>query len=286
MAVPCLATAILVMASARALPEEVPNPVTHPKQDSAPLVVAHRGGAGLRPENSLQAFRHALDLGVDAVELDVHLTRDDVPVVMHDATVDRTTDGRGSIRNMTLAEFRRLRVRTPEAEPIDEPPPTLEEVLSVIRGRVGLFLEMKHPRRGSYPGLIRSALDLVRAADMQDRTQVISFDLQDLSEARAAAPDIRTRALASQSGVDRAGGPAAWLDSVLGAGSGAIGLRYDTATPDVLAAVRDRRLALGVWTVNEPDDMRRMLRLGVDSITTDRPDLLLEVLGRGRPSVR
>ena len=249
-----------------------------------PLVAGHRGAGGLWPENSLRAFRGALDLGVDLLELDVHLSRDGELVVMHDPRVDRTTDGRGAIEELPFAAIRQLRVRSsPDAAPIDEPPPTLAEVLALAGGRAGLLVEIKRAEAGRYEGIEARVAAALAAAGAAGRAVVMSFDLEYVRRVKAVDPAIRTSALLSSRQAARGGETVeGFLGRAADAGAAEVGLDHTLITADVVRAARARGLTVGAWTVDDPSRARSLAEMGVGVITTDRPDLVLEALGRRR----
>ena len=241
----------------------------------APLVVAHRGGAGLAPENTLAACRRALALGVDAVEIDVRLSRDGVVVVMHDATLDRTTTGQGRVADHTAAEMARLdatrgarRWRGPA-----EPPPTLGTVLALLHGRAAAHVELKGDPRVA-PALVQAVLAAIAARAPRPAPVLLSFDWAALATVPARAPGLATMALAAAWPAD---GPAT-LHRLAEQGVSWVGLRYDAVTAARVAAVHAVGLRLGVWTVNHRASLRRALALQLDAITTDHPDRLLGLL--------
>lgn len=249
-----------------------------------PLVVAHRGGAALEPENTLAAFERAIALGASQIELDVHLTRDGEVVVIHDPTVDAQTDGHGRVSALTFAEVRALdaaarhpgRART-------ERIPTLAEVLDLAHGRIGVQIEIKTDADGSrHPGIERKVADLVAARHMWNEVMVISFDFATLREVKACDRRLRTGALVP--GEWPAQRPLARLAADVREQSGADWfLPPGSAIGDsTVRAVHAAGLRIGVWTVDLPADMQRFFGMGVDAITTNRPDTLLAVLAEGR----
>jgi glycerophosphoryl diester phosphodiesterase len=153
---------LLAMSSehARAL-GSAPRPAPLPRLRGPVAVIGHRAGGGIAPENTLAAIRQAIRLGVDYVELDVRTTRDGVLVIMHDATVDRTTDGHGAVRDLTLPEIRRLTVKTQFGDAFrDVRVPTFDEALALCRGRVNLYLDHKEADT-------RAALSALRSHGME-----------------------------------------------------------------------------------------------------------------------
>jgi glycerophosphoryl diester phosphodiesterase len=248
-----------------------------PSGAGRPAIAAHRGGASLWPENSLTAFRGALGLGVDLVEFDVHQTRDGEVIVVHDPTLERTTTGRGAVRDLAWEELATVTVRGTAGEPV----PRLAEVLALIRpAPVGLLLEIKTgPDGARYPGIEERVLALVRAAGLADRTTVMAFDWAILERLRALAAPVRLTGLLSQRGAERLGGvgPAAARVRALGADD--LGIERTLLTPEAVRAARGAGLSIGVWTVNDPEELRRALETGVDYVTTDEPELALRLRG-------
>jgi glycerophosphoryl diester phosphodiesterase len=263
---------------------------------AAPRVAAHRGGAGLWPENSLTAFAAALALGVDFLELDVHQSADGEIVVIHDPTLERTTDGTGTVRASTAATLRRVRVRGAGGALTDERVPVLDDVLD-LAGRAGaeLLLEMKGPSfsvrygrsiSGSletapgpvYEGMEERMLARLDASGMTDRTNIMAFNPAVLAKVRALAPAQRTTLLVGRNHVERAAARATdTLEWAAGLGATHLGLEHTLIDADVVEGARAGGLVLGAWTVNDEGAMRRLTTLGVDIITTDRPDLALRI---------
>src|SRR6185369_12804854 len=162
-------------------------------------IAAHRGGAALWPENSLLAFRSAIALGSDLVELDVHLTRDQAVAVIHDATFDRTSDGSGPVAAATADDLRRLRLRGRDRTLTAEHVPTLDEVLALVSAaptQVGLQVEVKEPGSGRrYEGLEELILGLLARTGLQAQATVMAFDLRVVARVRELAPRARTSLL-------------------------------------------------------------------------------------------
>jgi glycerophosphoryl diester phosphodiesterase len=242
-----------------------------------PAICAHRGGAALWPENSLTAFRGALELGVDLVECDVHQTRDGEVLVVHDPTLERTTTGRGAVRDLTWAELATVTVRGTPAERV----PRLAELLALIGPtRVGLLLEIKaDPENVRYAGIEERVLALLGGAGMADRTTVMAFDWAILDRLRALAAPVRLTGLLGHRQAERLGGVAAAAARVGALGADDLGIERTLLAPEAVRAARAAGLTIGVWTVNDPEDVRRALGAGVDYVTTDRPDLALRLRG-------
>lgn len=247
------------------------------------LFAAHRGGARLWPENSLLAFRRALELGADFVELDVHLARDGQVVVIHDPTLERTTTGMGEVRATTLPDLQKLRLRDSGGSRTDEPVPMLEEVLDLVApSAAALLLEIKTAlRRERYNGVEDRVLELLRARGLGARTVVTSYETAVLRRVRELDSAIRTGLVVSEWSLDRQGAsPETAIEWATVAGATDIAFQYTLLAPAVLATARQRGLRVAAWTVNDDAEMRRMIELGVDIVITDRPDLAKEVLRR------
>jgi glycerophosphoryl diester phosphodiesterase len=247
----------------------------------APLFAAHRGGALLWPENSLLAFRNALALGTDFLELDVHLTRDGEVVVIHDATLDRTTTGAGPVRERTLAELGALRLKDRVGAVVEESIPTLEQVVALAAaGKRQMLLEIKTDERGQrYAGIEEKVFAVLDRHRFTPFTVVMAFEAATWRRVRQLRPDARVAALYSARML-----PAARvlgeLEALGKVGVGFVGLDQAIVTAEVAKQARLAGLTLGVWTVNERDAIARFIDDGVGVVITDRPDLAKELLGR------
>lgn len=158
-------------------------------------VTAHRGGAKLGNENTLSCIELGIATGAELVEIDVHMTKDGQIVVCHDPTIDRTTNGKGAIEDMTLDEIRRARIVDAAGNATDESIPTLEEVLDLIDGRCQLLLEIKLNRKDQYPGIAEKCIGIVNEKGMHDKTIFQSFNDIILEDVHAVDPSIRLEKL-------------------------------------------------------------------------------------------
>lgn len=253
---------------------------------AGPMVIAHQGGDGIRPSNTMLAFQHAADLGVDVLEMDVHRTRDGALVLMHDATVDRTTDGSGALADLTLAEVKALDAAYHWPYQGEERPyrgrgvhvPTLAEVVSRFPA-LRYNVEIK-PDSADVGRAVCAELERLDAAR---RVLVASFHQATLSGFRESCPGVPTSAHGDEAwwfylryrlGFSwLAEPPAQALQIPRRSGD------YDLTDP---AFVREASSVMHVdyWTVDDPAEMRELIDRGAGGIITDRPDLLLEVLGR------
>lgn len=160
-------------------------------QRTRPLIVAHRGTPEVQPENSLPSFQLALAQGADALETDLRFTRDDQIVLLHDSTLDRTTDGQGAVQNYTLAELRRYRTRTPDGQLSDAPLLTLAELIEATNAQTPLLLELKDPRFVT-PRYAMRLIELLDHYGMIERTAIISFHAAHVAGVEAVRPVIPT----------------------------------------------------------------------------------------------
>jgi glycerophosphoryl diester phosphodiesterase len=239
-------------------------------------IASHRGGAFLWPENSMLAFRQALALPAEQLELDVHLSADGAVMVIHNATLDRTTDTTGPVRARTLAELHQARVKGTGGEP----PPTLAEAAALTReaGRL-LRLEVKADVEGRpYPGIVTACLAVLDAAGMRGQTVAMSFQPRTTAELSAAGGLLRTVLLLESKPWRGMGLPGA---IALGRSCGAaeIGLPVGELDAASVAGFRAASLGIGAWGANHAESIRRGLELGLDAIATDDPPLALRLRG-------
>jgi glycerophosphoryl diester phosphodiesterase len=233
-----------------------------------PWVVGHRGWLDKYPENTLASLRAAIELGCDAIEFDLHLSRDGRVVVLHDPTVNRTTNGQGSVRDKTLAELERLDAGSWFAPRFrGERIPTLEEVLSLAPSTVVLYAEVKDCR----PQMVERLVPLVRP--LADQVVVHSFDAGFLEAFRTAAPSMRTGLLGRPEEVDL-------LAEARRLGCRGIHPCMETLSRERVAAWQKEGFSVLVWTVHDEADARRAMALGPDAIGANCPDVLLRLLGR------
>jgi glycerophosphoryl diester phosphodiesterase len=252
-----------------------------------PLSFAHRGGAQLWPENTLDAFRGAIELGCSHLETDLRLTRDGQIVLFHDPNLERTTDGTGDVSSFTLEQLRRLDAGyhfcpTGHGFPARGKGvriPSFAELVA-IAPQVRFNVEIKE---WGYPELPRALWEFIQSHDLADRVIVAAEQhallesFRQLSQGRVATSATRRECLEF------------WLASRLGLGSGLAisyqalqipvsvsGLRF--LTPRLLEAAHRLGIAVHVWTIDEPAEMRELLDLGVDGVMSDVPDRLLEVM--------
>ena len=221
--------------------------------------LGHRGAAGVQPENTLKGFRYALNLGIDAVECDVHLTRDNHLVVIHDDTVDRTTSGTGAVRRMTLAQLRRLDAGQGERIP------TLDEVLDLVLGRAKLFCELKGT------GVVDAAVNAVAAKRAQEKVIFISSTFSRLQRVRQHGEQFAI-------GTISPGGQAADFERSAEIGAISVGVNYKNICLKTLDQARAVGLGIRAWNPDTLWEQQAMVGLRVEGIGTNRPDILVPYL--------
>jgi glycerophosphoryl diester phosphodiesterase len=263
---------------------------TRTLEDDWPVNFAHRGASARAPENTLEAFRLAVEAGASGLELDVHVTRDGEVVVIHDPTVDRTTDGSGAVSAMTLEEMRRLDAgydfspdggRTFPYRGRGLTVPTLAEVYAEFPdARVNADIK-------EAPGAEEAVLRVMRGAGAEGRTLIASTDhpvirrFRRVSEGRVATAASR-REIAAFYFLSRLR-----LEALVRPQYAALQVPVEhhgitIVTPRFVAAAHSRGVRVDVWTINEVAEMRRLLDLGVDMLMTDRPEALEDLLAKRR----
>ena len=222
------------------------------------ILTGHRGAAKLEPENTLLSMQKAIDLGVDQIEIDVHLTRDQHLVVLHDTTVDRTTNGEGAVADFTLAEIKQLDAG--KGEPI----PTLQEVIDLVRGKVILQIELKGP------GTAEPVIETVDRNSMEKEVLLTSFVHERLREARQLNPDLRLGALWADPPPDA-------CEQAIDMGAEAIHVQHLNIDAQLVQKAHAHGLKIRAWNPDTVEEIQRVVDLGVDAIGSNRPDLLIEV---------
>ena len=244
-------------------------------------LVAHRGGSHLAPQNTLAAFRNALNFPIDAIELDVHMSRDGHAIVFHDYTVEELTNGEGNILDLDFDYLRSLNAAAhfPGGWPEPQQIPTLNEALKLAKGRAQVYIEIKPGKRdgvfGRYPNIAETVIEAVRASAMLDHVLIISFDWQILPHVKTLEPSLKTGALVSTDVWDPREKRAisTLTERVAALGCNWINMDSKLFTSEMPEIIHQSGFQLGIWTVNTLRAMRRFANAGVDSLTSDRPDL-------------
>ena len=247
----------------------------------ATLLAAHRGGSLLWPENSLLAFRNALALGADFIEFDVHLSRDGEVMVIHDATLDRTTTGAGPVRDRSVAELKVLRLKDRSGAVTAETLPTLDEVVEVAaQAKRRMLLEIKvDAAKARYPGIEEKVLAILDRHTMTVSTVVMAFEAPTWRRVRELRPEVATCALYSARTLGRSS-LATELETLRAAGVRFIGVEHTVVDAAAVAQAQRAGIGLGAWTVNNPADMKRMIGARATILITDQPDVAKTLLNR------
>lgn len=256
-----------------------------------PLVIAHQGGERVWPSNTMFAYQNAVDLGVDVLEMDVHQTADGVLVLIHDDTVDRTTDGSGAVSEMTLAEVQALDAGYYWTDDDGQSYPfrgqgitipTLEEVFTTFP-QTPMVIEVKQQE----PAIVRPFCQMLRDYDMADKVLMGTFHEAVMTDFRATCPEVATSLVQSEitpfwalnqiglGGLVQLPGEA--LQVPLTAELPVLG-EVDVVTERFVAAAADQNVDVQPWTIDDPEEMARLLDLGVQGIITDRPDVMVALL--------
>ena len=240
--------------------------------DSPIRVIAHRGFSGHAPENTLVAIRQAIEVGADMVEIDVTVTSDGHVILLHDETLDRTTDGQGLPTEKTLDELRRLDAGSwfgPDYA--GEKIPTLSEALETVKDRILINVEIKS--EAVEHGVVPKVATLIVEHGMLDQVVVSSFSPEALRLMKITDPAVITATLFNKelhTDVDP-------LEIIQEVGSRGFNISGKRVTPAMIKRCHRHGIPVAVYTVNEPDDMHRLMDIGVDAVFTDHPDLMLEV---------
>lgn len=264
------------------------------EMESRTRVIAHQGGEGLRPSNTMAAFEYAVELGVDMLELDIHSTADGVLVVIHDDTIDRTTNGTGRVNDLTLSEIQRFDAgynwpTISELADVEERPyrgagtviPTLESIFQAFPD-MPMTIEIKQQE----PSIVEPFCAMIFEYGMEDKVIVASFHEETMFEFRENCPGVPTSAIESEvvrfvfgiriGNLDEQEWPFAAFQVPRSSGD------VEVVTPEFVDAAHEFGILVQVWTINDRESMQELIAMGVDGLITDFPDVALEVLGRSR----
>jgi len=226
------------------------------------FVVAHRGFSGKYPENTILSFQKAVELGADFIELDVHETKDGELIVMHDDKVDRTTDGKGYIRDLEYKEISGFDAgRWKGFENVGVP--SLDEVFRILEGKIKLFIEVKKASP-------KKVVELARKYGMERNIVIGSFNLDYVVETRKIAPAVSTALITSDFPAN--------ADVLVENGIPLVTMEYHRFHGRRAREFLARGISFGVWTVDDEDDLKKMVEKRIHFITTNRPDILKKIL--------
>jgi glycerophosphoryl diester phosphodiesterase len=220
------------------------------------LRIGHRGARAYEPENTIRSFKKALEIGVDAVELDVRRTKDNQLVVIHDADVKRTTDGKGLVNELTLKEIKALSTEN------DEKIPTLEEVLDFLDKKVKILIELKEA------GVEKQVLTAANERGLQKNVIIVSFIEEALQKVRELNREVETGLIYA-----RHKNP---LRTALELKANYLLPLYRFTHTDNVQKAHENGLKVIVWTINKPEEVAEYAKKGVDGITSDKPDILAQ----------
>jgi glycerophosphoryl diester phosphodiesterase len=248
---------------------------------TSPIVIAHRGDKTHAPENTLAAFMMAAENGADAIEFDTKLTADGQVIVIHDRTVDRTTNGTGKISKLPFAAIRNLDAGAWFSGAFrGERIPTLDEVFETVGRRLHINIELTNY---ATPGddLVGKVVELILKHNLQEQILFSSFFPYNLKKVRSLLPKVPRGLLTMRGSKGFLGRALGWRGDYF-----ALHPFFTDTTPELIKQVRATGKRVHVWTVNAEEDLKRMISLGVDAIITDDPKLTLHLLGRSGSSFR
>ncbi|WP_424359578.1 glycerophosphodiester phosphodiesterase [Methanocella sp. MCL-LM] len=222
------------------------------------MVIGHRGAAGYEPENTLRSFQKGIALGVDWIELDIRRTADGHIVVMHDDTVERTTNGRGKVSEMSLADIKKLDAGKGEKVP------TLQEAIDVAKGKVKLIIELK------LEGLEADVIDIVEKNGLFEDCIISSFFYYSIRRVKELRPGIMTAAIASKLPIEFHRLHNDFLADT-------IFLRKDIVSRDIVDEAHRDGFLVCVWNIDDSRDVARYADMGVDFISSNYPDRLRQI---------
>ncbi|PIY91032.1 MAG: hypothetical protein COY72_00285 [Candidatus Nealsonbacteria bacterium CG_4_10_14_0_8_um_filter_35_10] len=223
-------------------------------------VFGHRGCAGLEPENTIRAFKRAIDLGVDLIEFDVRMTRDKKLVVIHDEKLDRTTNGIGFVKDFNFAEIRKFDAGKGEKIP------SLEETINFLKNKKPIIvIEIKEPET------TEKILEIIKKEKLEDKVLIVSFWLDALKKLKKIDPKIKTGVLFGKKVKNM-------ISLIKEIKADGLGLEYHSIDKEIVKDCHKENFKINAWTVNEFEDIRKMIKLGVDIISSNYPNRVLEIL--------
>ncbi len=237
------------------------------------LNIAHRGFSGKYPENTLLAFEKAIEAGADGAELDVHLTKDNILVVIHDERIDRTTDGEGFVADFTYDELCRFDASASFKGIYGfNKIPTLREYFELVKPVDGFItnIELK-TGENEYPGIEEAVYELIKEFNLEDRIIISSFNHFSVMRFKAVAPQIKCGYLTGD-----------WIydfgEYTKNRGVECVHPRFNSLNAQSVAEIKKNNIKINTWTVNTPEEVSRLYNLGVDAIIGNFPDMIKEVI--------
>ncbi len=231
------------------------------------LVFAHRGASSLAPENTLAALTKAVEVGADGSEIDVHLTKDGEVVLLHDSGLKRTAGDPGAVWDYTLQELAGFEVGAWFGEKFEgEPIPTLTQAIRTVKGGFLLNIEIKVSREE--PDLVQKVVDIIHREKIRKKCLITSFDRKTVETVKEIDPRIKTGFIFSQD----------YPEDVFEGNWDVLSCNLRVVNTEFVAKAREKKKEIHVWTVDNQEEMRRLIGLGVDAIITNRPQDLLPLV--------
>jgi len=224
-----------------------------------PLISGHRGSPFKAPENTVSSVKKAIAEGADAVEIDVHKTKDNQIVVIHDDKVDRTTNGKGYIKDFTLSELKKLKINNNEKIPL------LQEIINITKGKAKLIIEIK------VKNIEKDVVKLVENNNLVNNIYLISFHHKIVKNIKKINKKIKT-------GVLFVGNPINVSELAKNAEADALFIGYEHVDKDLVKDVHKNNLKVFVWNIDTIEDLKEILSLNIDGIGTNKPKLLVNYL--------
>ena len=250
-------------------------------KDSDPWVIAHRGASGIAPENTLAAIERAIEMQVDFIEIDIHQSKDGEIVLMHDATLDRTTDGMGAISDYTWAELKKLDAGSwMDSQFTNERIPTLREALDLINGQSRVLLEVKKGEDGRYHGFEEKIVRLIDEKSAASWVVIQCFQAETVRRFMELAPEIEVhKLLLGELPLVPLHHDGEFQFKQAGnfEGVAAINPWRPMLTQRLVNRIHSRNKKVFVFTINKVSDMKKAIEMGVDGIITDYPDRLIQL---------
>jgi glycerophosphoryl diester phosphodiesterase len=234
-------------------------------------IIAHRGASSLAPENTASAWKKAIEIGADYFELDVQMSADDSLMIMHDGKVDRTTNGKGRLNSFTYEQLRALDAGSKfDARFAGEKIPTLSEAMQTAKfssNNIGVVVEIKDANRA----IVKKTIEMIKKWDMQKRVIVSDFNFAQMAEARKTDTSLSVQLFGGIKEAD--------IDSIAAINGKWVG-SSGSFNKNIIGYAHSKNISFNCWTINKAEDMKMLIDLGVDAITTNYPQLLKNVLGK------
>lgn len=255
-----------------------------PKNETLPLIVAHRGASAAAPENTLAAFQKAIEAGADGIEFDVRLAKDGAPVVFHDSDLQRMAKRKERVSSFTSAELRNIDVgawfnsvhsKQADANFSGETIPTLAELLEFLRGYQGrVYVELKG-ENDELSALVEATAKLLKQSELLPNIILKSFKLPAVAQARKILPEIRTAALFAPKIVSIMRKKSRLIERAKEVGADELSLHYSLATQKMVAAAKEQNMPVTIWTADQPAWIKRALERGIYAVITNNPARLI-----------